>query len=177
VNHSKDGTNSDSGETIYVGFWIRMFAFLIDNIALVLLVIPVIRYSISATDINVEDYNLQDAEQLSEILYLSLIQFSVDAVVLGAIFILFWIVKSATPGKMVLGCSIVDARTLGKASNSQNLIRYIGYYISLIPLGLGFIWIGFDARKQGWHDKLANTVVIKGRPHSSAQVDEDGSPT
>jgi uncharacterized RDD family membrane protein YckC len=177
VNHSKDGTNSDSGETIYVGFWIRMFAFLIDNIALVLLVIPLIRYSISDTDINLQDYNLQDAEQLSELLNLLLIQFSVDAVLLGAIFILFWIVKSATPGKMVLGCSIVDARTLGKASNSQNIIRYIGYYISLIPVGLGFIWIGFDAHKQGWHDKLANTVVIKGRPHGSAQVDKDGSPT
>jgi len=172
MSYSEDEANSDPVEPAYVGFWVRMLAFLIDNIAVFFLVIPVIRYSISDTNINLQDYDLQDVQQLSELLNRLLIQFSVDAVLLGAIFILFWIVKSATPGKMVLGCSIVDARTLGKASNSQNIIRYIGYYISLIPLGLGFIWIGFDPRKQGWHDKLANTVVIKGRPH----VDKDGSP-
>lgn len=172
MNHSEGETNSGPVETVYVGFWVRMLAFLIDNVAVFFLIIPVIRYSISDTNINLQAYDLQDVQQLIELLNRLLIQFSVDAVVLGAIFILFWIVKSATPGKMVLGCSIVDARTLGKASNSQNVIRYIGYYISLIPLGLGFIWIGFDPRKQGWHDKLANTVVIKGPPH----VDKDGSP-
>lgn len=172
MNHSEGETNSGPAETVYVGFWVRMMAFLIDNVAVFFLIIPVIRYSISDTNINLQDYDLQDAQQLVELLNRLLIQFSVDAVLLGAIFILFWIVKSATPGKMVLGCSIVDARTLGKASNRQNVIRYIGYYISLIPLGLGFIWIGFDPRKQGWHDKLANTVVIKGPPH----VDKDGSP-
>lgn len=172
MNHSEGETNSGPVETVYVGFWVRMMAFLIDNVAVFFLIIPVIRYSISDTNINLQDYDLQDAQQLVELLNRLLIQFSVDAVLLGAIFILFWIVKSATPGKMVLGCSIVDARTLGKASNRQNVIRYIGYYISLIPLGLGFIWIGFDPRKQGWHDKLANTVVIKGPPH----VDKDGSP-
>ncbi len=172
MNHSEGETNSGPVETVYVGFWVRMLAFLIDNVAVFFLIIPVIRYSISDTNINLQDYDLQDVQQLSELLNRLLIQFSVDAVLLGAIFILFWIVKSATPGKMVLGCSIVDARTLGKASNRQNVIRYIGYYISLIPLGLGFIWIGFDPRKQGWHDKLANTVVIKGPPH----VDKDGSP-
>ncbi|MBT7879149.1 MAG: hypothetical protein HN738_13805, partial [Gammaproteobacteria bacterium] len=31
-------------------------------------------------------------------------------------------------------------------------------------LGLGFIWIALDKRKQGWHDKLAGTVVIIGKP-------------
>jgi uncharacterized RDD family membrane protein YckC len=30
---------------------------------------------------------------------------------------------------------------------------------------LGFIWVGFDQRKQGWHDKLAKTVVIKTNPN------------
>jgi uncharacterized RDD family membrane protein YckC len=34
-------------------------------------------------------------------------------------------------------------------------------------LGIGFIWIIFDRRKQGWHDKMANTVVVKVVPVSS----------
>lgn len=172
MTNSDEDMKSDPVETVYMGFWARMLAFLIDNIAVFLVIIPIIRYSISETNINLEDYDLQNAQQLSELLNRLLIQFSVETLFVGVIFILFWIVKSATPGKMVLGCSIVDARTLGKASNSQNIIRYFAYFVSLIPLGLGFMWIGFDSRKQGWHDKLANTLVIKGRPH----VGKDGPP-
>jgi len=26
---------------------------------------------------------------------------------------------------------------------------------------LGLVWVAFDRRKQGWHDKLAGTVVIR----------------
>ena len=75
--------------------------------------------------------------------------------------ILFWIYKSATPGKMVLSVKIVDEKTGGKLSVKQCLIRYIGYYVSLIPLGLGFFWVAWDDKKQGWHDKMAGTVVIQ----------------
>ena len=75
--------------------------------------------------------------------------------------ILFWIYKSATPGKMVIKAHIVDAKTGCKPSVKQLVIRYLGYFVSTIPLGLGLMWVGWDKRKQGWHDKLANTVVIK----------------
>jgi uncharacterized RDD family membrane protein YckC len=46
------------------------------------------------------------------------------------------------------------------ASAGQLIGRYFGYYVSMIPFMLGLIWVGIDARKQGWHDKLAGTVVI-----------------
>jgi uncharacterized RDD family membrane protein YckC len=45
----------------------------------------------------------------------------------------------------------------------QSLVRYFGYFASCIPLFAGFIWIAFDRRKQGWHDKMANTVVVRQR--------------
>jgi uncharacterized RDD family membrane protein YckC len=35
------------------------------------------------------------------------------------------------------------------------------YVISIIPLFLGLIWVAFDAQKQGWHDKIAGTYVVK----------------
>jgi uncharacterized RDD family membrane protein YckC len=44
--------------------------------------------------------------------------------------------------------------------------RYLGYFVSTIPFGLGLFWIGWDKRKQGWHDKLAGTVVIRAPRHS-----------
>ena len=55
---------------------------------------------------------------------------------------------------------IVDARRYSRPSAAKLVGRYFSYYLSLIPFGLGFLWIAFDARKQGWHDKLAWTAVI-----------------
>ena len=79
----------------------------------------------------------------------------------------FWIVKSATPGKLVLKGVIVDADTLEKPALWQWLVRYFGYFVSVILLFLGFLWVGWDARKQGFHDKLARTVVIYKDPSST----------
>ncbi len=77
------------------------------------------------------------------------------------IVIAFCIYKSATPGKMAVKVSSVDAQTGEQPSVKQYLVRYLGYYVSIIPLFLGIIWVAFDKRKQGWHDKLAGTVVVK----------------
>jgi uncharacterized RDD family membrane protein YckC len=77
--------------------------------------------------------------------------------------VLFWVYRQATPGKMAIGAKIVDAKTLGKPSTGQLIGRYLSYYLSTIVFLLGFIWVAFDARKQGWHDKLAGTLVIRSR--------------
>ncbi|MGA7985503.1 MAG: RDD family protein [Burkholderiales bacterium] len=39
-------------------------------------------------------------------------------------------------------------------------IRFLGYFVSIVPLGLGFLWIAFDRKKRGWHDLIAGTVVV-----------------
>jgi uncharacterized RDD family membrane protein YckC len=96
-----------------------------------------------------------------ETLYLGIWDLLFNYIFPAIVVILFWFYKSATPGKMVLNLSIVDANTGNKPSIKQFIIRYIGYFISIAPVFLGIIWIGFDKRKQGWHDKLADTVVIK----------------
>jgi uncharacterized RDD family membrane protein YckC len=77
--------------------------------------------------------------------------------------LLFWRFRGATPGKMVISAVIVDARTFGEPTPGQLIGRYLGYYVSTIPFMLGFLWVAFDPRKQGWHDKMANTVVIRKR--------------
>ena len=74
--------------------------------------------------------------------------------------ILFWTYKQATPGKMLFNSKIVDAKTGEKPSTKQWIIRYIGYIPSALVLLLGFMWVGWDKRKQGWHDKMAGTVVV-----------------
>jgi uncharacterized RDD family membrane protein YckC len=74
--------------------------------------------------------------------------------------IVFWKFRGATPGKMAISAKIVDASTGGPPSTGQLVGRYFGYIVSILPLGLGLVWVGFDRRKQGFHDKLANTMVI-----------------
>lgn len=75
--------------------------------------------------------------------------------------IIFWTNKSATPGKLIMNMYIVDERTGQKIDTAQSIIRYIGYLPSAFIFGLGFIWIAVDQKNQGWHDKIAGTIVIK----------------
>jgi uncharacterized RDD family membrane protein YckC len=49
------------------------------------------------------------------------------------------------------------------------LVRWLGYWLSAI-LFLGFLWILVDGRRQGWHDKLARTLVVYSRPGAAGVV-------
>ena len=75
--------------------------------------------------------------------------------------ILFWVYKAATPGKMAVDSKVLDAKTGDKPTVGQSIIRYIGYYISALPLGLGYFWALFDEKNRTWHDLIAGTVVVK----------------
>jgi len=74
--------------------------------------------------------------------------------------VVMWVRWQATPGKLILGCYVVDADTGQAVTWLQAGVRYLAYFVSLLPLGLGFLWILWDKRKQGFHDKLARTVVV-----------------
>lgn len=132
----------------YVGFWLRVAAAFIDTAAISLIILPVLLFIFS------DALPIHDSRGLF-IIY-TIITYGLPIVAI----ILFWIYKSATPGKMVIDAIIVDADTLGPPSKFQLFIRYLGYYVSIFPLCLGLFWVAWDKRKQGFHDKLANTVVI-----------------
>jgi uncharacterized RDD family membrane protein YckC len=55
----------------------------------------------------------------------------------------------------------VDAATGRNIGIGRAIGRFVGYAISGIALDIGFIWVAFDARKQGWHDKIASTFVVR----------------
>ena len=145
----KDSNNDQDLE--YVGFWIRVWASIIDTILIMLVTFPLL-ISVYGTDYfepEVSSFIAGPAD------------FFISWVFPAIAVIVFWIYKSATPGKMAISAKIIDAQTGEKASTGQLIGRYFGYYISTIPLGFGIIWIAFDKRKQGWHDKLAGTVVVR----------------
>ncbi|MDX2078602.1 MAG: RDD family protein [bacterium] len=67
-----------------------------------------------------------------------------------------------TFGKMALGIRVV--RVNGESLRWRDaILRYIGYILSTFSLGIGFLWILIDERRQGWHDKIASTIVVKSR--------------
>jgi uncharacterized RDD family membrane protein YckC len=138
-------------EREYAGFWIRTGAAIIDSVLLMIILVPIL------TAIYGSDYWL--GQSLYHGKWDLLLNYLLPAVAI----VVFWIYRSATPGKMILKLSIVDAKTGGKPSTGQFIGRYLGYYVSSIPLAAGIFWIVFDARKQGWHDKLAGTVVVRNR--------------
>jgi uncharacterized RDD family membrane protein YckC len=75
--------------------------------------------------------------------------------------VIFWHRWQATPGKLLFDCRVVDAQTLQPLTLKQAIIRALGYIVSALPLYLGFVWMAWDKRKQGLHDKLAGSVVIQ----------------
>jgi uncharacterized RDD family membrane protein YckC len=77
------------------------------------------------------------------------------------VYVIGWGRYGTTPGKLLLELRVVDARTGGRPGLVRAFIRYIGYFVSFLTLGLGFVWIVFDRRRQGLHDKLAGTRVIR----------------
>jgi len=135
--------------TNYAGFWIRLGASLID-ILLMLIVV-----AIPLSFIYGEQYWL--GEQLVYGVWDVLLNYVLP--IFATIW--FWLRFLATPGKMLTKLKVVDAKTGGKMSLGQAIGRYFAYLVAMLPLFLGFIWIGFDKKKQGWHDKLAGTVVIR----------------
>jgi len=73
---------------------------------------------------------------------------------------LCWYLWAATPGKMLCRLKIVDAKTGGPMKDWQSIVRLLGYFVSAIPFGIGFFWIGLNRQRRGWHDLLAGTSVI-----------------
>jgi len=71
-----------------------------------------------------------------------------------------WVNFLGTPGKLLLGCQVVDASTYEPMTIRQATIRFVSYLASMLPLMAGFLWVAKDPRKQGFHDKIANTVVL-----------------
>ena len=133
----------------YAGFWIRVWASIIDTVLISIITIPIL----------LAIYGTQYFE--SENIIEGPMDFLISWVLPAIAVITFWVYKAATPGKMAISSKIVDAQTGDQPSTGQFVGRYFAYIVSLLPLGLGIFWVAFDKKKQGWHDKLAGTVVVR----------------
>lgn len=135
----------------YAGFWVRTGAAIIDALLIFIVVTPLLNTIYGSGYWLIESFTVGVWDVI--------LNYVLPAIAV----ILFWVYKSATPGKMAVKLIIVDAKTGGKPSVGQFVGRYFAYYLSTLPLFLGIIWVGIDKRKQGWHDKLAGTVVLRSK--------------
>lgn len=83
-----------------------------------------------------------------------------------------------TPGKMLLGLRVIQASG-EKMTFGVAFLRWVGYVVSGLVFWIGFLWIAFDGRKQGWHDKIAATLVIRTGEKSDERMEvaENGAST
>ncbi|MFC7736264.1 RDD family protein [Roseomonas sp. GCM10028921] len=80
------------------------------------------------------------------------------------IILIFWAARQATPGKILLRLRVVDAENGLTPPWPRLVARYLGYIVSGLPLGLGYLWMLWDPQKQCWHDRIARTLVVQDPP-------------
>ncbi|MBM3726715.1 MAG: RDD family protein [Acidobacteria bacterium] len=141
----------------YGGFWIRVLAYYLDQLLLsAALVVSLITLMVIAFATgSVTQSDLEDPPfswVASYYVFALLLMATYDAV--------FTATRGATPGKMACGLRVVrfdgQPLTMGRAFG-----RHFAKYVSSIPFALGFLAVGISSTKQGWHDLLAETLVVR----------------
>ncbi|TAN33986.1 RDD family protein [bacterium] len=132
----------------YGGFWIRAVAYLIDGVILAV-VSRLFDALLQANPADPASANYGLAAGLNLLIGI-------------AYFVGLWTYWGATLGQRIFKLRVVDANTGGPIDVTKALIRWIGLFISFLACFIGVIWVAFDARKQGWMDKMAGTVVLQG---------------
>jgi uncharacterized RDD family membrane protein YckC len=135
----------------YGGFWVRVVAYILDVI-----VIGVLSAALSA--LTGSGSVVSSANGVIAVDYASS---SIGFLISLVYFVGFWAWRGQTPGMIPFNMQVVMASDGSKVDVVRCLLRYVGLIISFAILFLGVIWVGFDRRKQGWHDKMASTVVVR----------------
>ena len=148
-------------EDRYGGFWRRAMAFSIDMVILNFISLSLFFIGIIALykGFVPRPTRISFAEMTESFL---IPYYVVTLLVNMLYFTYFHGIAGQTPGKMIFGLKV--AQTTGeKMTPGIAFLRWVGYLVSSLFLYLGFIWIAFNGKKQGWHDKIAGTVVIQVR--------------
>lgn len=152
---AEDEALSETATLPKAGFWIRVVASLVDGVVLVILqvilslLLGVVTAGVS-TDINEQGLTA-----------LSLVYSLFGTILSMSYYVFFTGYCGQTPGKMAVRVKVI--RTDGhEISFGRSFFREIlGKFVSSIILGIGYLMVAFDSQKQGLHDKIADTYVIK----------------
>jgi uncharacterized RDD family membrane protein YckC len=76
-------------------------------------------------------------------------------------FVLLWATTGRTFGLWLVGARVVRQEDGGRLGLRRSLVRLVGYLFDSATCFVGFAWAGIDRRKQGWHDKMAGSYVVR----------------
>jgi len=140
------------------GFLLRLLAYLIDTIVLMIIILLLIVSAMMALKRGTVMWHQAD---IIEIMSVYMPAFMIAALLIEIFYFTYCHgVTGQTVGKWVCGLRVVNKNAeplgLGRA-----FVRWLGYWVSSLFFGLGFMWIIFSKQKQGWHDKIAGSYVIR----------------
>jgi uncharacterized RDD family membrane protein YckC len=150
------GPPTRSGVT-YGGFWIRFVAAVIDG---VIVSIPVFIVGIAIGVMMAAGGTSTSTDTSTAAASASASPWNLAGGVIGFLYYTYFWSSGSTPGMRIFHLRVADANTLGTIGFGQAALRFLGYIVSTFCCYIGLIWAAFDPRKQGWHDKLAGTVVV-----------------
>jgi uncharacterized RDD family membrane protein YckC len=138
------------------GFVTRLVAFFVDQVLLA----GIISILTAIVGIVFQSFRLGQLLGTGDLaLQLVLVPLASASALLSLVYYVgFWLLAGQTPGKAFLGVAVVRADG-GRLLAGAAIVRWLGYWLSGI-LFLGYLWILVDNRRQGWHDKLAHTLVV-----------------
>ncbi len=145
----------------YGGFWRRLYAFAIDKFILGIIGMILFFVGTTALGLGISPYDMAaDPDALMELGGKVFLLYQAVTLLLDmAYFTYFHGTTGQTPGKRIMGLRVVQ-ETGEPIGLGTGFLRWVGYIVSALPMLMGFLWAGADRRKQGWHDKIAGTVVI-----------------
>lgn len=147
IDHLETQNESDS---VYAGFWVRFWAYLLDLFIIAslnrIIVYPIVK--------------MFDIESSSAV-------FSIEAIFTGIVFFAYFAVMTKllnqTLGKMVLGVKVTSLHGMNLSWGTVIFREVVGRFISKALFGLVYVWVAFSPKKQGVHDYFADTWVIHTR--------------
>jgi uncharacterized RDD family membrane protein YckC len=145
----------------YGGFWIRFVAVIIDGIivSIPVFILGVILGVAAAVASNASG-NSNSSGANAATTGVGLLVELIGVVISIGYFIYFW-GRGQTLAMRLFHLRVADATTGQPIGYGRAALRYVGYLLSAIVCYIGLIWAAFDSRKQGWHDKIASTVVLQ----------------
>lgn len=151
----------------YAGFVTRSVAFAIDLLLVVVTQITVLLFTRLLLDFfglnQLAQAIFEPTESTNASLFVTLVRWGFaifGSSLLFAVYVIsLWLLVDKTLGQALLGLRVL--RTNGRPLTfGPAFRRVLGYYVSFFALFMGFLWILIDDRRQGWHDKIADTVVV-----------------
>ena len=144
--------STSTAPATYGGFWVRVLAFILDGIVVGVVTgalapifgVPIFEAQTTGGQVTF-NYGGSALSSLFGLVY----------------FVGFWSLRGQTPGQIPFRMRVVRASDGTRPDWVVSLLRYVGLIISFAVILLGVIWVAFDGRKQGWHDKIAGTLVIR----------------